>query len=219
MILEAEPPIPNEPPGTSSRVDVGKEDPVKVEALKDGATVLLQEPQAADAERLRRFFVGLPVEDRRYFRFDLGRADVVETLIRQAEAGMAYRVLALVDNEVVGHGALYFSHDGWQRHIGEIRVLVAPDYRGLRLGTHIIGQLFEEAEKRGVTRVVARMAEPETAGRKIFERLGFIVDATLPDHVKDADGNLHALVVMSCALDEVSRAMRDFYRDDNWPDG
>lgn len=192
---------------------------MKVEALKDGAHVTLQEPQVTDAERLRRFFLGLPLEDRRYFRFDLSRPEVVEALIRQAEAGMAYRVIALVEEEVVGHGALYFSHDGWQRHIGEIRVLVAPDYRGRWLGTHIIGQLFEEAEKRGVSRVVARMAEPETGARRIFERLGFIVDARLPDHVKDAEGNLHALIVMSCPLDEVSRAMRNFYRDDNWPDG
>jgi len=194
---------------------------VKVEALRDGTHVTLKEPTASDTERSRQFFLSLPTEERRYFRYDLSKAVVVESLIRQAEAGLAYRVIALVEGggDVVGHGALYFSHDGWQRHIGEIRVLVAPEYRGRRLGTHIIGQLFEEAEKRGVQKVVVRLAEPEIGARRIFDRLGFIVDAVLPGHVKDADGNLVALIVMSCSLDEVSNAMRDFYRDDNWPDG
>ena len=192
---------------------------MKAEALKDGTHVVLQEPTTEDTERSRSFFLSLPPEDRRYFRYDLSSRAVVESLIRQAQAGLAYRVLATVDDDVVGHGALYFTHNGWQRHLGEIRVLVAPEYRNQRLGTHLIGHLFEEAEKRGVEKVIVRVAEPEIGARRIFERLGFVVDAVLKDHVKDGDGNLHALIIMSCALDEVSRTLREYYREDNWPDG
>ena len=63
------------------------------------------------------------------------------------------------------------------------------------------------------------MAAPQTAARSVCEKIGFHIDAVLPDYVKDVEGKLHALVVMSCSLDEVSRSMRDFYGEKSWQDG
>ncbi len=40
-----------------------------------------------------------------------------------------------------------------------------------------------------------------------------------PCYVKDTAGHSHALVVMTCTLDDVWRALRDFYSGDDWPDG
>lgn len=192
---------------------------MQIEALKDGTHVILREPLFADVEHICRFARGLPIEDRNYLRFDLGRREVVEQLIRQAATGLSHRVIAVVDEDVVGHGVLYFSQDGWQRHLAEIRVLVAQEYRKQSLGAHLVRKLFAEAERRGVERVMVKIAEPQHGVRKIFEHLGFVVDAVMLNHVKDVGGELHPMVVMSCSLDEVSRALRDFYRDDNWPDG
>jgi len=66
---------------------------------------------------------------------------------------------------------------------------------------------------------VAKMAAPQQAAVRIFDRLGFVEDAVLPDFVKDQHGQLQDLIVMSCKLDAVIRELRDFYREDNWPDG
>ena len=63
------------------------------------------------------------------------------------------------------------------------------------------------------------MAAPQTAARAIFEKLGFCIDAMLPNHVKDSEGHLHPLVVMSCGLDDVAKSLREFYNDADWPDG
>lgn len=192
---------------------------MKFESLKDGTHVTLREPTLDDVETVCRFAVALPPEDRKYLRFDLGKREVVEMLLHRAESDRTHRLIAVVGDEIVGHGALYISQDTWQRHLGEIRVLIAQNYRNRKLGTFLIRHLFEEAEKRGVERVLAKIAEPQIGARKIFEHLGFVVDAVMPNHVKDAEGGLHPMVVMSCSLDEVTRALRDFYRDDNWPDG
>jgi RimJ/RimL family protein N-acetyltransferase len=190
-----------------------------LEGLKDGTAVVLREPTMEDLERSRRFFLALPAEDQRYLREDVTQRVIVERRIRQAETGEVYRIVALVGDDIVADGALEFSGEAWHRHLGEIRVIVARDYRCRRLGALLIAHLFRAAQRRGLEKVVVKMAAPQMAARTICERLGFHLDAVLPDHIKDSEGNLQALVVMSCTLDEVWRELRGFYRDDDWPDG
>ncbi len=188
---------------------------MKLECLSDGTMVVFRSPTMEDLEPMLRYFRALPQSDRRYLRFDVTRRQVVERLIRDAVDGSAYRILAQVDDEVAGHGALELSGDTWQSHVGEIRVIVAPDYRRRGLGVLLIKELFRAAEQHDVEKVVIRLAGPQLAVRKVCEGLGFGVEAVLKDHVKDADGEVHDLIVMSYGLDEVSRALRDFNRDDH----
>ncbi|MHC4773928.1 MAG: GNAT family N-acetyltransferase [Planctomycetota bacterium] len=192
---------------------------MKLEALKDGTAVTFRQPTMEDLEPLRQFFLALPPDDRRYFRVDVAKKEVVEHRIRQAESGEAHRLMALVGDEVVAVGGLEFAGEGWHRHLAEIRVIVARDYRRRKLGALLVSELFRDAQTMGLEKVVVKMAAPQTAARKICDRLGFHVDAVLPDHVKDAEGNLHAQVVMSCTLDEMWRELRDFQQTDDWPDG
>lgn len=189
------------------------------EGLKDGTTVLLRDPKLDDLERSVRFFQGLPAEDRRYLRVDVTKREMVERRLEQAEAGQVQRIVALDGDEIVADGALEYSGEGWQRHIGEIRAIVALDYRRRRLGALLIQELFRGAQREGVEKVVIKMAASQTAGRKICERLGFRLDAMLPGYIKDADGQLEGLIMMSCTLDHVWRELKDFYDDGNWPDG
>ncbi|MHC4219895.1 MAG: GNAT family N-acetyltransferase [Planctomycetota bacterium] len=190
-----------------------------LETLKNGTAVTLRQPTMDDLDRLRGFFLGLPEEDRKYLRVDVSKREVVEQLIRQGETGEVHRIIALIGEDVIANGGLHRSTDTWQRHLGEIRVIVARQHRGQRLGAMLIGELFHTAEKGGIEQVVVKAAAPQTAARKICDRLGFRVDAVLPDHIKDPDGNLHDMVVMSCTLDEMWHELKDFYKADDWPDG
>jgi GNAT superfamily N-acetyltransferase len=191
----------------------------RVEVLKDGTPVFLREPTMDDLACSLRFYRGLPPEDRRYLKLDVTKSDVVERRIRQAVERKIHRIIALIEDEIVADGTLDFSEDMWRRHLGEIRVVVAREYQRLGLGRLIIADLFHSAKRRGVEKIVAKMAAPQTAARKIFERLGFHVDSVLPDFIKDVDGKLQSLVIMSCTLDELSEELRGFFRTDDWPDG
>jgi len=192
---------------------------VRYQGLKNGDVVLLRAPTMDDKERSQRFFEGLSPEDRRYLRVDVTRPEYVERRIREAESGEIHRVVAVVDDDIVADGALEVTGDGWHRHQGEIRAIVAQSHRRLRLGALLVQELFRIAEKQEVEKVVAKMAAPQQAAVRIFDRLGFVEDAVLPDFVKDQHGQLQDLIVMSCKLDAVIRELRDFYREDNWPDG
>lgn len=192
---------------------------MKFEVLKDGTEVLLREPTIEDLERSLQFFKTLPAEDRRYLRNDVTKQEIVERRIRQIEQGAVHRIFAFVQDDVVADGALECSGDGWSRHVGEIRVIASPVFQSRGLGTLLIGELFVEAQRRQVEKVIVKMASPQTAGRKICEKLGFHLDGVLPGHIKDAEGNLQDLVVMSCTLDVMWKELKDFYPKDDWPDG
>ena len=192
---------------------------MKIEGLKDGRTVTVRELTLKDVDHSHRFFMDLPAEDRKYLRVDVTRRELVEHRIRESVEGGTYRLVALVDDKVVADGALEFSGEGWRRNTGEIRVIVAKEYQHLGLGQKLIAALFRTAQQKGVEKVVAKMASPQTRARKILERLGFHVDSVIPDYIKDVDGNVHSMVVMSCTLDQMSRELKGFYRTDHWPDG
>lgn len=192
---------------------------MKIEALKDGTTVVLREPTMDDVEDSHRFFMGLPPEDRRYLRVDVTQRDNVEQRIKDALEGRTYRLVALVGDKIVADGALEFSREEWRRHAGEIRAIVGHDYQRRGLGALMIKALYGIAHQRGVEKLVAKMASPQSGARKTLERLGFHVDSVLPDYIKDANGNVQSMVVMSCTLDELARELKGFYKTDHWPDG
>ncbi len=188
---------------------------MRLESLRDGTMVLLRPPDLDDVDRAFRYFHELPENERKYLRFDVSRREVVERLIREAQEGRAYRVLALDDDDVVGHGALELSRDTWQSHVGELRVIVAPGYRRRGLGGLLIKVLFRAAEEHDVEKAVIRLAGPQLVVRTVCERLGFAVDAVLKNQVRDADGEVHDLIVMSYGLDEVSRALREYNSEED----
>ena len=192
---------------------------IGIHTLKYGTTVILREPTLDDVERSLRFYRSLPPEDRRFLKHDVTKHDVVLRRIQQTMEGTIHRIFALVEDDIVADGTLEFSQDIWRRHLGEIRVVVARKFQRRGLGKLIISDLYNTAKRRGVEKIVAKMAAPQKASRKIFERLGFHVDSLLPEYIKDADGTLQSMVIMSCTLDELSEELRGFYKNDDWPDG
>jgi len=189
------------------------------ETLNDGTMVLLREPTVADHEKYMAFFGSLPAEERRYLRVDVTDPAVVQRLLAAAENGGAYRIVAELEDKIVGQAALEFDPMSWRRHLAEARVVVAPSHRARRLGSLLISAAVHTARQRGFEKVVVSIPAPQENVQRLCERLGFHLDARLPEHVVDATGQKHDLVVMSMPLDAVSTALREFCRDNNWPDG
>lgn len=82
------------------------------------------------------------------------------------QEGRNTTVLAEEGGKLLGYGSLHHGQTRWTRHLGEIRLLVAPGQRG-----------------RGVGR--------------LFERLGFHMEALLADWAIDWQGRTEDLVLMS----------------------
>jgi L-amino acid N-acyltransferase YncA len=192
---------------------------MSIDGLKDGTAVTIRESILDDLDQTVEFFRLLPASEGWYLRVDPTSRESVDKRIRQGLAGDLYRVVALVEEKIVGIGALEFARDPSRAHVSELRCIVAREYRHKGLGGLMMRELLAAAQKRKVEKVMVRLAASQIDGRKICEQLGLHLDAVIGKRIKDSRGNYEDLIVMSCTLDEMWRELTDFYKERNWPDG
>ena len=159
--------------------------------------VTLRLMQAKDRDALLKFARSLPSDDLLFLSIDITEPEAVDGWAREVEAGRTVTVLAEADGKLVGHGTLTCNNLTWTRHLGEMQLLISPDFRGRGLGNLLADEVNAIARAKELQKVVARMASEQKGAQQVFERLGFTVEALLADYVIDRQGRTHDLIVMS----------------------
>jgi RimJ/RimL family protein N-acetyltransferase len=164
--------------------------------LKDKQiTLRLMEP--GDRNALMAFAKSLPEDDLLFLAVDITRPEALEQWIHNINTGLMKTVLAEANGRLIGHGTLSHNALQWTRHLGEIVLLLSPDYRSIGLGSLLANELFSIARELGLQKIVARMASEQQGAFRVLERLGFSAEALLGDYVIDREGRTHDLIVMS----------------------
>ncbi len=168
--------------------------------LADKRTVTLRLMGKKDRDRIVAFARALPPDDLLFLRRDITDPEVVDEWVREIERGRTVTVLAEKDDALLAYASLLVRETFWGRHMGEIRVLVRPDYRGVGLGFQIASDVFAIANRVGIEKVIARMIKEQKRTRARLERLGFEEEAILRGFALDRDGNRRDLVIMSAGV-------------------
>jgi L-amino acid N-acyltransferase YncA len=164
---------------------------------RDGRSVSLRLMESADRQRILNFANSLPPDDLLFLRTDITEPAIVDQWVRNIEAGRTVSVIALREPNVVGYASLHTEGARWTRRVGELRVQVAADYRGVGLGKRLVGEIFRLGQDLSLKKMAAMMTPDQTSARASFEALGFRIEATLQDWVVDREGRFHDLVVMA----------------------
>jgi RimJ/RimL family protein N-acetyltransferase len=165
--------------------------------LKDGSEVTLRAMERADKHAFAKFTASLNEHDLLFLRTDITDPAVVDAWLDNIDAGRTVTVVAERGGQIAGYGSLHMANATWSQHVGEIRVLAAPDMRGLGLGQVLTEAVFAQALHRGIEKIVAQFTIDQKAAIATFEELGFKAEALLRDHVKDRTGQKHDLLVFS----------------------
>jgi len=166
----------------------------------DDRTVALRLMEKSDRDRMVDFARSLAPDDLLFLRKDITDPEVVDDWVRDIERGRTVTVLAEKDDELLAYGSLLLHETFWGRHMGEIRVLVRADYRGLGLGLQLASDVFAIAKAAGIEKVIARMTTEQKRTRARLERLGFEKEALLRGFVLDREGKRRDLLVMSAGV-------------------
>ena len=150
-----------------------------------------------DSEAMLTFAQGLPEHDLLFLGRDLRHPRVVAAWLGAIEEGWIDSVLAECDGAIVGSAAVVRDPLGWSAHVGEVRLLVSSERRGAGLGRDLLEAAFTIASQRGLTKLTAQMTPDQTGSIALFEGLGFRGEALLKDQVRDRDGQLHDLAILS----------------------
>jgi GNAT superfamily N-acetyltransferase len=164
---------------------------------KDGRRITLRLMQASDADEVLAFARSLPPDDLLFLRQDITLPEVVSQWVRDIAEGRTVTVLSEDDGRLAGYGALHYNEVLWTGHVGEIRMLVDPDYRRLGLGSRLASELFAVAKDIGLKKIIVQMTPDQQGARVTFERLGFRPEAILTDFVLDREGRTRDLLIMS----------------------
>ncbi len=167
----------------------------------DGRTITLKLMSKSDAKKVLAFANSLPEDDLIFLRWDITDKDGINHWVRSIQESRTVTVLAFEKDKVVGYGSLHHHQLFWTRHHGEFRIMVNESMRGLGLGRHLAGELFELAQELGLRRIVVNIASNQPRVRHMFEEMGFHASALLTDWLMDSNDKMSDLIIMSVELD------------------
>jgi ribosomal protein S18 acetylase RimI-like enzyme len=154
--------------------------------------------EPADQPALERFVAGIPQHDRTFLKEDVADPAVVAAWVRPGQA----RCVAVGDDgEVAGYVAVIPLH-GWSSHVGEVRLVVAPDHRGVGVGRALARHAVLEALVLDLVKLVVEVIADQEALVAMFRDLGFEPEALLSDHVRVRSGELRDLLVLAHAVEQ-----------------
>ncbi len=186
----------------------------KTVTLKDGTDVTLRPMVKKDKEKLYGFFRSLTEDDRMYLRDEVGRKDTIDKWVKNLDYDRVLPILAESNGAIVADATLHRRPYGWMRHVGEIRIVVDRKYRRKGLGALLAKEIFYQALKLGLEKLVAEMAEEQKAAVRVFEALGFHREAVLPGSIVDSRGKKHNLVKMANDVDELWKSIQDYMEEE-----
>ena len=167
--------------------------------LKDGAYILLRPMVPEDETRLMEFYSAVSEDDMRYFRHYVKDPDLIRAWCRELDYSKVLPVLALAKDRVVGSASLHVF-DGPKRHVAEVRLFLAKDYRRRGLGVKMIRALIDVARKEGLCILQVEVIAEQTKVVKAFASVGFESRAILDEYFMFPDGDALDVVFMTMAL-------------------
>ena len=183
------------------RLGVGKgavmiEDYPKKITLPDGTSLTLRPMSRDDQYALYSFFISLAGDDRRFLRNDVTDRKLIEKWARNLNFDRVLPILAEYEGRIVANATLHYQTFGWGRHVAEVRVTIAPDFQGRRLGAALLEEITHLAEQSKVKKLLARIVTNREGVIRAFERAGFSRLTVLENYVKDLHNQQYADIIL-----------------------
>ena len=165
--------------------------------VKTAASVTIQSLAECSEQALETFVGKVPVHDLLFLDRDIRQPRVLAAWRRAIEGGAVHSLVALVDDEIVATTAVIKDPLSWSAHVADVRLLVLPESRGKGVGRALLEASIEHAIAQGATKLTARMTPDQRGAITLFEESGFRGEALLRDQVRDTNGDLHDIAVLS----------------------
>ena len=160
---------------------------------------------ANDGTALLEFFRRLPAADRLYLKEDVTSPQVIDRWTRELDYTRVLPLLARDGDRIIGDGTLHRSRAEARRHIGEVRIVIDPEYRNRGVGRTLLLALLDaaRADDAQLEKLVFEVvADTEGAAAHTAEAIGFAKAATFSAHIRYFEGKPHDLHVYELQVGE-----------------
>jgi L-amino acid N-acyltransferase YncA len=169
--------------------------------LRNNAKVVVRPLAAGDADLLLAFFLSVPEDERYYLKDEVTAPELIKSWCDSLDYRRVLPLVALEGDRIVGEAVLVRKRGAARNHLAELRIVVAPAYRNLGLGTVLIRELCDiasDAEFSGILFEVVPDAEKEAY--ETAQWLGFVRTGTIEGGARDQQGRLHDVALMVMPL-------------------
>ncbi|MEZ5597484.1 MAG: GNAT family N-acetyltransferase [Pseudomonadales bacterium] len=168
----------------------------------------------SDARSALAFARSLPEHDLLFLPRDISEPKVMAAWMENLQKGRIGSLVIMRNEQMVGFSAVVSDPHSWSAHVGDLRVLLAPDVRDLGLGRILIQESFLLAISRGLEKLTARMTTDQKSAIAVFQDMGFIAEALFRDYVKDRAGEPHDIIVLAHNVADFQARMLNYGMDE-----
>ncbi|CAN5840186.1 hypothetical protein BH24ACT5_BH24ACT5_15080 [soil metagenome] len=158
-----------------------------------------------DVEAVRTFFARVPEGDRTFFKEDVSRPDVIASWLAESDE---HRLIAIVDDEVIGYAAV-LRGVAWSRHVAEVRIVIAPEFRQRGIGRLLAQRAVVEAQDLHIEKLVVDVVAGHDRLFDMFTALGFQKEGRLRAQVRSTAGETRDLLVLSHFVADLASSLAD----------
>lgn len=151
-----------------------------------------------DREAIKGFLSMLSMEDQTFMKEDVKQPTIIDRWLSTDPP----LLLAVDEDERLVGMSLIVRGIGRSRHVAEIRLVVGHASRRQGVGRELARRSLASAVTAGCRKVTVEVAATQSGTIGLFRGLGFIPEALLRDHLRDGEGNMHDLIVLSHLVDE-----------------
>ena len=170
-------------------------------ALYDGEEVTIRPLRPDDKTELLSFFLRVPEEDRFYLNSDVAAPDVIAEFTDRIDLGQTIPLVAVLGDRILADATLHRSRRAARRHVGEIRVVVDPEYRSRGLGVRLIHELVQLGRDLDLHALCFELVSGhQQSAIHAAQGAGFEQVAVLQDRILDVHGSLQDLVLLELTL-------------------
>jgi L-amino acid N-acyltransferase YncA len=163
----------------------------------------IRKQQPEDLEAMLAFYAGVPEDERTFLKEEPMDRAAIEGWLRDERS---YRAVAYEDGAVVGVvGVVPLL--GLSDHVGEIRLVVAPDQRRSGIGRALARWALVTAIEAGLQKLIVEVVAEQAGAVAMFQALGFRGEALLRDHIRGRDGQTRDLILLAHPVAEQWEAM------------
>ena len=179
--------------------------------LNDGHQVTIRPLRPEDGAELIQFFLRVPEEDRFYLNNDVTASEVIQEFTGNINMEQTIPLVAVSGDKIVADSTLHRSRRAARRHVGELRVVVDPEYRGRGLGARLIDELIQLGVDLGLERLAFELVDTrEQPAIQAARAAGFEEVAVLEGRVRDMYGIMQDLLILELPLEEEDPPHMDF---------
>jgi L-amino acid N-acyltransferase YncA len=159
--------------------------------------------QAADLDQLLAFYAAVTDEERVFLKEETFDRATVQSWLADHRS---HRAVAVDGSRVVGVVAVV-PLLGWSDHVGEVRLVVAPDRRRSGVGRALARWALLAAIDAGLRKLIVEVVAEQDGAVAMFRYLGFQPEAMLRDHIRGRDGQMRDLILLAHPVLEQWEAM------------